>query len=221
MSDFPQSTAQTPAPAQQTPPAPETPASTTAEPTLPAPAPERDQAPAGTPGQGEPTPKPVPENDTPESKIAAARDTYRDWPTKDFDGPQPWDLQELGLPRPGHDAPPLEPGARDTITPIVVPAGTPMLAPGTQGEDVRQVAVRLGELGYENTISRGNPDNAFYVFDDSVSAAVDSFRRDYNVREDPSSFLRDRDQQASTIAGPWTVYAIVRASDKLRAEHAG
>jgi peptidoglycan hydrolase-like protein with peptidoglycan-binding domain len=119
----------------------------------------------------------------------AERDRYADWPVK---------------------------GGGDTVSPIVPRAGLELLTYGSQGPAVRDLAVRLGELGYSNSISRGSVDNAFNVYDESVASAVEAFRRDYDVAEDPSQFGRDPRASAISHVGPWTTEAILRASDRER-----
>lgn len=155
-----------------------------------------------------------------EGRIKSARDRYRDWPTKGGSDPQPWDLKALELPRPGQDRAALDGGEPDTISPVQLRAGLPLLTYGSQGDDVRDLGRRLGELGYPNSVSRGSIDNAYGVYDESIAQAVAAFRRDYNVAEDPSQFPRDPAGSAESHAGPWTLEAILRASDRQREERA-
>jgi peptidoglycan hydrolase-like protein with peptidoglycan-binding domain len=147
----------------------------------------------------------------------AERDRYADWPVKgggDTDTPQPWDLKGQGIS--AADQAELGDGDPDTVSPIVPRAGLELLTYGSQGPAVRDLAVRLGELGYSNSISRGSVDNAFNVYDESVASAVEAFRRDYDVAEDPSQFGRDPRASAISHVGPWTTEAILRASDRER-----
>lgn len=151
---------------------------------------------------------------TPEITVAddTAATSYGDWPTKgSADQPQPWDLDAQGVSATERQ---LEPGAPDTVSPLQPREGLPMLAQGSQGPEVRRIAVALGELGYSNSISRGSIDNAYNVVDDSVLAAIEAFRRDYNVAEDPSQFPRDPQANAASHIGPWTQEAILRAAER-------
>jgi peptidoglycan hydrolase-like protein with peptidoglycan-binding domain len=146
----------------------------------------------------------------------SVKDRYADWPQKGGnDQPQPWDLKALGIPQPGVDRGPLEPDEPNPA-PVVPRAGLPLISSGSQGPEVRDLAVRLGELGYANSISRGSVDNPYAVYDDSVAGAVEGFRRDYDVEEDPSAFIRDSRANALSHVGPWTQEAIIRASDRER-----
>jgi hypothetical protein len=135
----------------------------------------------------------------------ATQDRYADWPAKGgSDAPQPWDLAELGI----------DPRDEDARTPVQPRAGLPLLTSGSQGVEVRELGQRLGELGYPNSVTRG--ENPYGVYDQSIHDAVESFRRDYDVREDPSAFIRDGKTQSATHTGPWTQEAIIRASDRER-----
>lgn len=166
----------------------------------------------------QPEPQPEPPKD-PIDDVRAAREKFADWPNDDTkELAQPWDLGELGLPRPGVNSEPLPDGQPDTVSPVVPRAGLPLLSYGSQGDDVREIALRLGELGYANTVTRGQ--NPYGVYDESIHQNVEAFRRDYNVAEDPSAFVREPDRQAASHAGPWTLEAVFRVSDRKRSEAA-
>jgi hypothetical protein len=141
----------------------------------------------------------------PEAPVAAEPesqpvDKFADWPAQGGIGqPQPWDLAELGL----------DPRDDDARTPVEPRAGLPLLTYGSQGAEVRQLGQGLAELGYPNSVSEGT--NPYGLYDESVHRAVESFRRDYDVAEDPSAFIRDGKTQATTHAGPWTQEAVLRA----------
>jgi peptidoglycan hydrolase-like protein with peptidoglycan-binding domain len=151
-----------------------------------------------------------------------------EWPQKGGlgDVPQPWDLHNLGLaigtaddgtvtvssPHTGQVVQ-LAPGAPDTISPIVPIHGRPMLTSGSAGDDVVELGQKLGLLGYDNSISKGlNPNG---VFDDSIAGAVDAFRRDYDVAEDPSQFPRNARENAASHVGPWTWEGLLRVTKRI------
>ena len=153
-----------------------------------------------------------------------------DWPQKGgLDAPQPWDLRQLGLttgtaddgtvtvssPHTG-DVVQLAPGGVDTISPIVPAHGRPVLTGGSVGPDVIELGVLLGLLGYDNSVSRG--ENPQGVYDDSIDAAVEGFRRDYDVQEDPSQFARDRANNARSHVAAWTWEAVLRAASRVQDE---
>jgi hypothetical protein len=151
-----------------------------------------------------------------------------EWPAKGgLDGPQPWDLHNLGLkvgtaddgsvtvtsPHTGGIVQ-LQPGAPDTVSPIVPAHGRPPLGPGSASPAVRELGELLAVLGYETSVSRGqNPQGNF---DESIAAAVDRFRTDYGVEEDPSQFPRDGRANAQSHVLAWTWEAILRAAGRER-----
>jgi peptidoglycan hydrolase-like protein with peptidoglycan-binding domain len=142
------------------------------------------------------------------------RRQYADWPQRGDTRPQPWDLDALGVPRADRE---LAPGAPDTVSPIVVRHRCRTLTSGEAGPLVAELAARLHELGYPTSISRG--ENPYTVFDHSVMAAVERFRADYGVEEDPTPYsgARAADQAAAHV-GPYTWEGIIRVSDRERRE---
>lgn len=141
---------------------------------------------------------------------------YDGWPFDDpqhgSDKPQPWDLNALGL---SQAAAELEPGAPNTVAPVVIEHSYPILVSGSSDPSVQELGRRLAKLGYANSVSRG--ENPFGVVDETIMAAVHGFRQTYNVQEDPSGFGGDIPygrQRAESHIGPWTWEAIVRASDR-------
>lgn len=155
-------------------------------------------------------------------------DYAADWPQKGgLDGPQPWDLRAFGIavgvdtetgavtfssPHTG-EVVTLAPGAPDTISPIVIAHGRPMLTSGSSDPRVNELGQLLGLLGYSNSVSEGKNPQA--IVDETVMGAVDGFRRDYGVEEDPSQFPRDGKNNAQSHVGPWTWEAILRAGKRL------
>jgi hypothetical protein len=142
------------------------------------------------------------------------------------DAPQPWDLRAQGL-RVSTDAEgrttivgeggqvtELPAGAPNTVSPIVVAHGRPTISMLSTGDPVRELAELLALLGYETSISRGT--NALAVFDESVAAAVDSFKRDYDVEEDPSGFPRDSKDSVQRFVSSWTWEGLLRAARRAR-----
>jgi hypothetical protein len=151
-------------------------------------------------------------------KVGELRQAFADWPakggqlenvpqTEDGKPAHPWDLGELGLPVPGVTRDFLPPGPNE-LSPIVVAHNHPILIPGTAGTDVQELGRLLGEAGYPNSISRGT--NHAFAFDDSVTAAVSTFRRDFHVQDDPSGFPADH--RAEIYVGPWTWEALERVA---------
>jgi peptidoglycan hydrolase-like protein with peptidoglycan-binding domain len=157
------------------------------------------------------------------------REAYRDWPKEGgIDAPQPWDLRGQGYDigkddesgavtlthRDTGEITRIEPGDPDSVSPLIVGHDRPNLAPGTAGGEVHELAQLLAELGYPNTISQGkNPSN---VFDPSIESAVQRFREDYDVSEDPASY-RGRAAQAAVTVGPYTWEALFRVQGRKRA----
>jgi hypothetical protein len=144
------------------------------------------------------------------------RQRYADWPQKDDARPQPWDLDQVGIAKHERE---LEPGAPDTISPVVIRHSYPILTTGSGGAAVSELASRLNILGYKSDIARG--ENPFSTLTQDVMSAVEEFREDYHVEEDPTPYggntSRSRQRAANTV-GPYTWEALVRASD--RALHA-
>jgi peptidoglycan hydrolase-like protein with peptidoglycan-binding domain len=140
------------------------------------------------------------------------RQRYVDWPQKGDTRPQPWDLDAVGIAPHERDLPP---GAPDTISPVLIRHSYPILASGSAGAAVNDLASRLALLGYQTDISRG--ENPFGVLTDKVLAAVERFREDYGVQEDPTPFGGDTDRsrrRAAAIVGPYTWEALIRVSDR-------
>lgn len=192
-------------------------------------------------------PRPV-ANVTSESDAAPKRgklpDYAADWPRKGGfgDAPQPWDLQAQGItvatPAPADPAGPapattvlqggketeLAAGAPNTVAPIVVDHGRPILTSGSidvgPGPAIAGAVTELGQLlgllGYPNSVTRGT--NPFGVVDDSILGAVEKFRDDYDVREDPSSWSRNGRANAESHIGPWTWEGILRAAERVEAD---
>jgi hypothetical protein len=140
---------------------------------------------------------------------AARADRYCDWPSSDLDMPQPWDLQAQGL---DHEASKLDPGARNTVAPVVVEHCYPTLTSGSADPAVHELGRMLADLGHPNSVSRG--ENPFGAVDQTILAAVYAFRAEHNVEEDPSGFgghtPAGRTLAAAHI-GPWTWEAVRRA----------
>ncbi|MFL5910763.1 MAG: hypothetical protein ACJ768_09385 [Gaiellaceae bacterium] len=153
------------------------------------------------------------------------REKYADWPARDGDAselPQPWDLPALGLRNEMRDfEEQAKPGSRNTVSPIVIHHGRPLLTYGSSDPGVQELGRILGELGFDNSVSDGH--NPFGSVDNTVMAAVYAFRDAYNVQEDPSGFggnTPDGRQLAAAHIGPWTWEAILRVGAQLDAEAA-
>lgn len=141
-------------------------------------------------------------------KVEQLREQFAAWPQVGGVGDaQPWDLRSHGLPQPGVTRDHLPPGQPDELSPVVIAHSKPILAPGTAGDQVAELAGHLATLGYSNSISQGR--NHANAFDDTVMAAVNSFKRDFHVTEDPSQFRDAR--EAESVVGPWIWEAVLRA----------
>lgn len=128
-------------------------------------------------------------------KAAAAKPSSSEskpkWATKGYRGAQPWESEDHGA--------------------EIHHSRRPTLSSGSGGEPVAELASLLHELGYETSISHG--ENPFSVLDGSIMAAVERFRSEHGVEEDPSGF-RDRAEAAQHV-GPWTWEALLRAAGKV------
>ncbi|HEV3136176.1 MAG TPA: hypothetical protein VG348_15915 [Acidimicrobiia bacterium] len=136
------------------------------------------------------------------------------WPAKGWAGPQPWDIRALGITKDQVEQ--LGPGAPNTLSPVKVRHSFPILGVGSHGPIVGELARRLHALGYRTNIGTGA--NPYSVLDDSVLAAVENFRDEYNVLEDPAGFGGTGQKavaKAAEYVGPWTWEALIRACDQL------
>lgn len=130
------------------------------------------------------------------------------WPSRGYNGPQPWDHDALGIPREDRESVDTGP---NKVTPTVSHTH-PILTSGSAHPCVHELGRKLGELGFPNTVSEGR--NPFGTVDSSVLAAVGAFRNHYGVRPDPHSFGGDTpagQRLAETHLDPWTVEGILRA----------
>lgn len=120
---------------------------------------------------------------------AAPKSLPDGWPSKGYTGPQPWEVEDP--PALGH--------------------AHGLLIVGSAGDDVRTLCALLAYAGYETSVSRG--ENPLCIFDGSVKAAVEGFRRAYGITEDPGII------SASTadVAGPWTWAALYRIARRRKA----
>jgi peptidoglycan hydrolase-like protein with peptidoglycan-binding domain len=163
----------------------------------------------------------APDTDAPATATAtqeSPRQRYADWPHKGDDRAQPWDLDAVGVDKADRE---LEPGARDTVSPVVLRHSYPTLVSGSADPAVAELGRRLAALGYANSVSEGA--NPFGVVDDSVLSAVDRFRDDYGVQEDPTPYggtSTAAQIRAALHIGPYTWEAIIRASDRIEDEDA-
>lgn len=147
------------------------------------------------------------------------RKQYADWPQKGDERAQPWDFDALGIKA---EVAKLneQPGAKNTVTPVVIRHSYPILASGSGHPTiVADLGQRLADLGYANSVSDG--ENPLGHVDESILNAVDNFRRDYGVEEDPTPFGGNNTAgqiRAALHIGPYTWEAVIRASDRQRAE---
>jgi hypothetical protein len=148
-------------------------------------------------------------------KVADLRTEFAAWPQRGGmvreDGTkaaQPFDLKGHGLPQPGVTRDLLPGGQPDELSPVVIAHHKPILAAGTAGSAVEELGGLLAKVGYPNSISRGQ--NHAFSFDDTIASAIESFKRDFHVTEDPSQF---RPGEAEHIVGPWLWEALLRAAE--------
>jgi hypothetical protein len=148
---------------------------------------------------------------------ASPRTVYADWPQKADERAQPWDHDKNGSSREDRDKLLDNPGTPNTVTPTVSHS-MPMLSSGSGGDSawaVGELARRLHILGYHTDVGEGT--NPFSVLTQSVMSAVERFREDHNVSEDPSGFGGNTAAgraRAGAHVGPWTWEAIIRASER-------
>jgi hypothetical protein len=148
------------------------------------------------------------------ARVNQLREAFADWPQrgdKFASAPQPYELQQLGLPQPGVNRDHLPGGEPDNISPVVVSHALPQVTPGSAGSPVSLLAQLLAKIGYPTSISRGQ--NHTFSFDESVNQAVQSFKRDWHVVEDSTAF-RTAEEAAQTV-GPWIWEALLRATKTL------
>lgn len=142
----------------------------------------------------------------PDEELSTWEQVRRDWPRAKGMGLQPWDVRALGITvTPGE---PVE-------MPVRPDHGRPVLTSGSGGPSVAELGRLLGKLGYENSVSRGQ--NPFSVLYPDLMAAVEQFRRDYDIAEDPTGFGGDNpagQHEAQKHVGPWTWAAILRVADR-------
>ncbi len=130
------------------------------------------------------------------AKKAAAPKPSPKWASKGYDGPQPWEDRENPSITVGHDK--------------------PILASGSAGAAVFELCGLLAELDYETDVTTGS--NAFGVYSSAEATAVQRFRQDFGVREDPSGFGGESEESvrlAAAHVGPWTWEALLRATGRI------
>lgn len=149
--------------------------------------------------------------DAPSTDQASVRSQYRDWPFgPDDDRPQPWEHRALNV-----DPNAVGPGEHDDASPVPIEHNYPTLSAGSHGPAVLELGQLLGDLGYGNSVSEGN--NPFNVLDDGLLRAVQQFRRDHGVVEDPTAFGGDNDdgrRAAGNHVGPYTWEALQRVTER-------
>ena len=160
-----------------------------------APVPELEQPPAAAP---EETAAPINAADEPVAgqvvdEGSVPKHLPRDWPRKGYHGPQPWEVDE----------------------PPALTHGHGFIASGEAGEDVELACRLLAYAGYETSVSRG--ENPLAVWGESERQAVDAFRRDYGIEEDPAVVSAT----VTGVVGPWTWEALYRVGRRPAAEVRG
>lgn len=148
---------------------------------------------------------------------AARAGKYADWPQRGgAELPQPWDHRAQGLRGAVRDFEnDTTPGTPNTVSPIVINHGKPILTHGSSDPSVHDLGRILGHLGFHNSVSDGA--NAYGAVDNTIMAAVHQFRDAYGVQEDPSGWGGDTPsgrESAAAHIGPWTWEAILRAGER-------
>lgn len=157
------------------------------------------------------------------------------WPARGYDGPPPWELATKHLLE--HDEHRKRAGLKTDDQGNLVPSGEvpqpyrgpgavthnkPLMAQGTAGADVAELARRLGVLGYTaNSIAKGT--NHANVLDDSVWNDVVQFQRDHGVYENEASFSGGSVPAQDMVGrhvGPYTWQALIELSDRAEVEAA-
>lgn len=110
------------------------------------------------------------------------------WGSKGYSGPQPWEDTEANQ----------EPAE-----------GMPILASGSAGASVTRLCQQLAKAGFETPVSRG--ENPLAVLGAGELTAVQAFRRERGVSEDPSAFSGGA-VQAERCVGPWTWTALLEVA---------
>jgi peptidoglycan hydrolase-like protein with peptidoglycan-binding domain len=145
---------------------------------------------------------------------------FADWPKEGgMDTPQPWDHSALGLGRESQDLSLAGQGQANTVAPVVVDHGRPILTSGSADQAVHELGRILGVLGFDNSVARG--ENPYGAVDPSVMAAVHAFRAAFDVLEDPTAFGGNTPAGRALAAehiGPWTWEAILRAGEQSAAK---
>lgn len=147
---------------------------------------------------------------------------YADWPQSNDDRAQPWDAAKNGTSREDRDKLLDNPGSPNTVSPIVITHSMPILTAGSGGDQswaVRELARRLHVLGYQTDV--GTTNNPFATVTSSVLGAVEHFREEHNVEEDPTAFGGNTSagrERARSHIGPWTWEAVIRASERKLAD---
>jgi hypothetical protein len=130
------------------------------------------------------------------------------WPARGYSGPQPWDLDALGVSPTARDQLLRDPGSPNTLTPTITHQ-YPILTSGSADPVVHELGRKLGKLGFSNSASEGR--NPFGLVDQTVMSAVKSFRHAYGIVVDASGFAGSQ-ALADEHIDPWTVEAILRAT---------
>lgn len=151
----------------------------------PPPAPQ----PTVTPGPAQPAVA-MPPQAPAAPELQKAEQLPPEWPYAGYDGPQPWEVSQP--PQITHDR--------------------GFVASGAAGERVVELAACLAHLGYGSSISEGK--NPHDIYGASERAAVDAFRRDYGVIEEPSIVKAT----TPSVVGVWTWEALFRAVRAKQAE---
>lgn len=101
-----------------------------------------------------------------------------------------------------------EPEHQELPVPDEALTGKPIITSGTAGPGVVELCRRLAELGHETDVSRGL--NPFAIYGPAEHAAVESFRADAEVEEDPEAF--GGREEARAHVGPATWAALIEAT---------
>jgi hypothetical protein len=93
------------------------------------------------------------------------------------------------------------------------PIARAILTSGSAHDDVHVLGAYLGQLGYENSVSRG--ENPFGIVDESVMTAVSAFRAKHSV-EPETTIPGVAPHEAPRWIGPNLWEALVTPAGNLR-----
>lgn len=152
-----------------------------------------------------------------EAELQKALKQANEWPSKEWDGPAPWDLARKF--DEGTDRREDEP----YLGPCAVTHSHPTLTYGAAGPEVAELVRLLAVAGYRtNSVIEGK--NPSLVLDTSVMADVKRFAQDYNVANDHSEWHGKAEPAHKLVdehVGPYIWQALLITEQRRREELTG